>query len=290
MNHKLLGVLLLGIAAPESARAQRTEVPTESAARSSLHALKVTTFTIANGSPVTADRDITYQIAFEGTTALYKIAEGARSTAGWSIASRNSISVPLRLIAGPEGRRTLYLDIRKDASSATSLLTVSIDLKYPSQTYYTSGITLNRTAPAFQFASSERRTSASGKNCFVTYQMYYQAGTLPAEADLTFYRGLSPETVCEFKLLSRRNLKPGWTLKSAKVKFRIAPIAGARCEITRAAWGTSNPELTILVRHPGSINPLDYLVTMCHLEEVTFQGPDDPDVDEKLENVLSTSW
>ena len=108
----------------------RTARPTE-LDRTMPSGLTISWFTIANGSPRTADRDVTYQLAYVGSGASYRVGEGARPTGQWLIAPRSTASGIVRLIAGPEGTRTLYLEIRKDASSASSIRTTSIQLKYP---------------------------------------------------------------------------------------------------------------------------------------------------------------
>jgi hypothetical protein len=269
----------------------RTAVPIGTAPRVS--GLTISRFTLANGAATTGDRDVTYQLAFDGTTALYRIGEGARPTGAWFIASSSTVSGPLKLLAGPEGTRTLYLEMRRDASaSATSIRTTSIQLKYPLQDVTGDGFDVLDTARVAGFSTSARKTSTSTGSILkpgtcTTYRAFMTAGDLALGP---FSVGMSPETVCEFKLLSGRTLKPGWTLKSASVDLYVSKLSGAKCEIKTTGWGTANPELTIVLRHPGSLNPLDKTGTQCTLDGVVFRGPDDPDVTEGLTAILSTSW
>jgi hypothetical protein len=199
----------------------------------------------------------------------------------------------LQLVSGPEGTRTLYLEIRKDATSPSSIRTGSIQLKYPLQDLGGSGGDVGEIATASGFSSTGRKTNSSAGSlltpgtCTTTNQYHMIAGDLRFSS-LTI--GVSPETMCEFKVLSGRKLKPGWTLKAAAVKMYSSKLEGSTCKITNADWGTNNPEITITVRHPGSINPLDKMGTECFLDSILFRGPDDPDLIEGLAEALSASW
>ena len=273
-----------------TAVATRTAVPIDAAPRPS--GPTINSFTISNGVATTADRDVTYQLAFQGSGALYRIGEGARSTGGWLIASGSAASGAFQLMSGPEGTRTLYLEIRKDATSPSSIRTASIQLKYPLQDIGGSGGDVDDIARVSGFSNSARKTNSSVGSvlkpgtCTFAFQNHMSAG----DSNLSpFSIGISPETTCEFKLFSGRKLKPGWTLKAASVDLWYE-VTGSTCKITSAAWGTENPEMTVVVRHPGSINPLDKTGTQCYVRDMVFRGPDDPNIVEGLVEALSALW
>ena len=89
-------------------------------------------FTLNGGATQTADRDVAYAISGSSDVKpLYRMAEGVEPTGGWSIASSSTIAGTMRLMRGPEGRRTIYLHIRRDAESPIVKREASIQLSFP---------------------------------------------------------------------------------------------------------------------------------------------------------------
>jgi hypothetical protein len=290
MRTTILGIIATALGMlSEPASAQRTAAPTEVAPR--LSGPKVTMFTINGGLATTADRDVTYQILFEGTTALYRVAEGVRPTSGWLIASQGTARGALQMARGAEGTRTVFLEIRKDAVSPTTITTASITLKYPTQDFVASGNDIYRAKFDFDYGMSLKKISTSGDSCYFSEGEMSAWGNFPIGAAIGIPVAPSPEAICEIKLLLGKNLKAGWTLRSVSAKItsgrsNITPLAGARCDVQAAAYGTNVPALAFIVKHPGSLNPLATVATFCQLVSVVFRGPNDPDFNEGLADIL----
>jgi hypothetical protein len=272
-----------------SARGQRIAAPTDISTKVS--GPNVTLFTINGGAATAADRDVTFQILFDGSTALYRVADAVRPVGGWLIASQGTARGALRLTRSPEGSHTVYLEIRKDAVSPVTVKTATITVKYPTQDYTASGEQIFRAEFDYGFGASRKKISTSGDSCYFGGSEMSAWGNFPAAAAMGIPIGPSPETICEIKALLGKNLKAGWTLRSATVKIAtgqwgVAPLANARCEVQAAAYGSNVPALTILVKHPGSLSPFDTVATFCTLVRVVFRGPDDPDFVEGLGDIF----
>jgi hypothetical protein len=285
----LVGLTFSFISVPGFVSAQRTEIPTDGAPR--LSGPTVTSFVINGGATTIADRDVTYQIQFEGTSALYRIADGVRPTGGWLLAYRGVASGNYQLTRGLEGTRTLYLEIRKDATSPTTVKTTSITLKFPRQVFAASGRSLHAASTASGYTDKPVKIGTSGDSCYYSDDELSAWGNFPAAAAMGIPVAPSPEAVCEIRMMGGKNLKPGWTLKSVSVKlipatWNVTILDGSRCSVKSAAFGTNVPAVTVLLKHPGSINPLASVATMCRLLSVEFTGPDDPDVNEGLGDIL----